>query len=104
MSGRDLGRSAYKSLPSEGDELSVGGREIQIESAISRTDYMAGRPFLSDAAKPAPQLKDVDNVSKVSAKSQQKFKKLHETQKGPKAPLPATQASKAEFKTPFKDK
>lgn len=104
MSGRDLGRSAYKSLPIEGDELSVGGREIQIESAISRTDYMAGRPFLSNAAKPAPQLKHVDNVSKVSAKSQQKSKKLHETQKDPKASLPATQASKAEFKTPFKDK
>lgn len=104
VSGRDLGRSACKATPVEGDELSVGGREIQIESVISRTDYMAGRPFLSNTANPAPQLKDVDGVSRVPAKSQQKSRRLQESQKDPKSSLPATQPRKAEFKTPFKDK
>lgn len=71
---------------------------------ISKADYMAGRPFLGTAAKPAPQLKDVDGVSRVSAKAQQKFKKLHESQRDTLSThVPASQASKAAFKTPFKD-
>lgn len=66
---------------------------------------MAGRPFIGTAAKPALQLKDVNGVSKVSAKAQQKFKKLHESQRDTfSSAIPATQASKSEFKTPFKEK
>lgn len=72
---------------------------------ISKADYLAGRPFLGTTSKRAPQLKDVDDVSRVSAKAQQKFKKLHETQKSPQSSqVPATQASKAAFKTPFREK
>jgi DNA repair and recombination protein RAD54B len=71
---------------------------------ISKADYMAGRPFLGTAAKPVPQLKDVNGVSRVSAKAQQKFKKLHESQRDTLSThMPASQASKAAFKTPFKD-
>lgn len=72
---------------------------------ISKTDYMAGRPFIGTAAKPAPQLKDIDGVSRVSAKAQQKFKKLHDSQRETfSSPMPATQASRTAFKTPFKEK
>lgn len=105
VSGKDLGRTACKVPLLEGSELSVGGREIQVESMISKADYLAGRPFLGTTNKPAPQLKDVDGVSRVSAKAQQKFKKLHETQQPPQSSqVPATQASKAAFKTPFREK
>lgn len=85
--------------------MSVGGREIEVESMISKADYMAGRPFLGTAAKPAPQLKNVDGVSRVSAKAQQKFKKLHETQRETfRSPMPASQAGMTAFKTPFKER
>jgi DNA repair and recombination protein RAD54B len=88
----------------EGSALSIGGKEIEVESMISKADFMAGRPFLGTAAKPAPQLKDVDGVSRVSAKAQQKFKKLHESQRdSSSSSIPASQARKAAFKIPFKD-
>jgi DNA repair and recombination protein RAD54B len=71
---------------------------------ISKADFMAGRPFLGNTKQAAPQLKDIDGVSRVSAKSQQKFKKLHATQRDTAPSLPATQASKSAFKTPFKER
>jgi DNA repair and recombination protein RAD54B len=82
----------------------VGGKEIEVESMISKADFMAGRPFLGNTKQPAPQLKDIDGVSRVSAKSQQKFKKLHETQRDIAPSVPASQASKSAFKTPFKER
>lgn len=89
----------------EGSALSIGGKEIEVESMISKADFMAGRPFLGNTNKSAPQLKDVNGVSRVSTKSQQKFKKLHETQRESLTPsMPAMQVSKAAFKTPFKER
>jgi DNA repair and recombination protein RAD54B len=71
---------------------------------ISKADYMAGRPFLGTSNKSAPQqLKEVDGVSRVSAKSQQKFKKLQETQRDSSS-VSAAQVSMSAFKTPFKEK
>jgi len=71
---------------------------------ISKADYMAGRPFLGNSNKSAPQqLKEVDGVSRVSAKSQQKFKKPQETQRDGSA-VSAAQVSMSAFKTPFKEK
>jgi DNA repair and recombination protein RAD54B len=85
--------------------MSIGGKEIEVESMISRADYMAGRPFLGNTNKSVPQLKDVDGVSRVSAKSQQKFKKLQEAQRETfTSSVQMTQASKTAFKTPFKER
>lgn len=105
VSGKDLGRTVCKVPLLEGSALSIGGKEIEVESMISKADYMAGRPFLGHTNKFAPQLKDIDGVSRVSAKAQQKFKKPHETQRdSTKNSMPATQANKAAFKTPFKER
>jgi DNA repair and recombination protein RAD54B len=71
---------------------------------ISKADFMAGRPFLGNTKQPLPQPKDIDGVSRVSANSQQKFKKLHATQRDITPSVPATQASKSAFKTPFKER
>jgi len=105
VSGKDLGRTACRVPLLEGSAMSIGGKEIEVESMVSKSDYMAGRPFLGTSAKSAPQLKDVDGVSRVSAKAQQKFKKLHDSQRDPlSSSMPASQASKAAFKTPFKER
>jgi DNA repair and recombination protein RAD54B len=87
----------------EGSALSISGKEIEVESMISKADFMAGRPFLGNSNKSALQLNEVDGVSRVSAKKQQKFKKLQETQRD-SSTIPATQASTTAFKTPFKEK
>lgn len=39
-----------------GSTLSIGGKEIEIDTVITREDFMAGRPFLKSTAKRTPSL------------------------------------------------
>ena len=56
VSGKDLGRTVCKVPLLEGSALSIGGKEIEVESMISKADYMAGRPFLGNTNKSEPHL------------------------------------------------
>lgn len=48
-SGKDLGRTTLKSLPSPGDLISISGKDVEIDSILPKADFLAGRPFLSAA-------------------------------------------------------
>lgn len=53
-SGKDLGRTMMKALPALGDLVSISGKDVEIDSPLSKADYLAGRPFLRAAAAVEP--------------------------------------------------
>ncbi|KAK5722896.1 helicase [Elasticomyces elasticus] len=104
ISGRDMGRGATKGPLLVGSELMVGGKEIEVESMISKEDFLAGRPFLGNMKKPSaqPTLKEIDEVSRVTIKAQAKYDKIAAAQKEPtRSVVTASKAAKAGFKTPL---
>lgn len=106
ISGKELGRGVCKGPLLVGSELSIAGREIEVDTMISKEDYLAGRPFLGNVKKePAPSLKEIDGTSRVTKKAQAKHDKLAATQKEPLAHhMSASDRGKAAFKAPVLDK
>ena len=52
-----MGRSKFSGPLLPGSELSVGGKDIEVDTMISREDFLAGRPFLNASApKAVPKL------------------------------------------------
>jgi DNA repair and recombination protein RAD54B len=102
VSGRDLGKSACKGALLVGSQLSICGKDVEIESMVSKADFLAGRPFLGDAAAPPPTLKEVKETPRVTSTEQAKYDKITPSQKDRFIP-PAivTKASKAVFKAPI---
>ncbi|KAF8439543.1 SNF2 family N-terminal domain-containing protein [Terfezia claveryi] len=49
LSGKDLGKTMWSKPLHPGDHLSLSGKEVEIDSVLSRTDYLAGRPFLRNS-------------------------------------------------------
>lgn len=104
ISGKALGRTACKGLLLVGSELSVGGKELEVESMISKEDFLAGRPFLGSMKKtpPLPLLKEIDEVNTVTKKAQAKHDSIAEAQKDKlSVEVAATKASKAGYKAPL---
>ena len=102
ISGRDLGRAPCKGPLMIGSELSVGGKDVEVESMISKEDFLAGRPFLGNVKQPPPTLKEIDETARVTAKAQSKHDKIAESQKDRlHAAVSTTKASKAGFKAPL---
>ncbi|KAF1976232.1 DNA repair and recombination protein RAD26 [Bimuria novae-zelandiae CBS 107.79] len=50
-SGKELGRGACDRALLAGSTLSMGGKEVEIDSIMRKEDYMSGRMFLGTAAK-----------------------------------------------------
>ncbi|KAL4909815.1 hypothetical protein BDW74DRAFT_186258 [Aspergillus multicolor] len=46
ISGRDMGRAMSGSALNPGVILSIGGKEVEVDTEIPRKEYLAGRPFL----------------------------------------------------------
>ena len=46
ISGKELGKAACKGPLMIGSELSIGGKDVEVESMISKDEFLAGRPFL----------------------------------------------------------
>ncbi|CUS08940.1 unnamed protein product [Tuber aestivum] len=51
-SGKDLGRTMFKRTLEVGSTTFIAGKEIEVDSVLSREEYLAGRPFLKNAAPP----------------------------------------------------
>lgn len=51
ISGREMGRCIYKDPLLPGSTLSIGGKDVEVDSIISKEDFLAGRPFLKTSAK-----------------------------------------------------
>jgi DNA repair and recombination protein RAD54B len=65
ISGRDMGKSAYKDALLPGCALSIAGKEIEVDTVISKEEFMSGRPFLKTTAKRTPSIEDSIKVSSV---------------------------------------
>ncbi|KAK6346262.1 helicase [Orbilia blumenaviensis] len=46
VNGRDIGTGRVSKVPVEGDVISLGGKEVEIDSVLPKSDFMAGKPFL----------------------------------------------------------
>lgn len=87
-----------------GSQLSVAGKDVEIESMISKADFLAGRPFLGNSQPPPPTLKEVDGTNRVTVKARLKYNKIAASQKDRfYPPAVMTKASKAGFKTPLQN-
>ncbi|PUU83672.1 SNF2 family N-terminal domain-domain-containing protein [Tuber borchii] len=53
-SGKDLGRTMFKRTLEVGSTTFIAGKEVEVDSVLSREEYLAGRPFLKNAAPPPP--------------------------------------------------
>ncbi|OKL56071.1 hypothetical protein UA08_08589 [Talaromyces atroroseus] len=53
VTGRDMGRIVINKLLDCGASLTIGGKDVEIESAISKKDYLSGKEFLGGARKPS---------------------------------------------------
>ncbi len=87
-----------------GSQLSIGGKEVEVDSIISKEDFLAGRPFLnSSIAKDTPEFKRVP-LSNPNPKPDSKVAPLLEREEM-KRPLnlaaPRSVATQAMFKNPL---
>ncbi|KAE8351264.1 SNF2 family N-terminal domain-containing protein [Aspergillus coremiiformis] len=53
ISGKDMGRVLHVSPLEPGTLLSIGGKEVEIDSEISKTQYLSGKQFLETKPSPA---------------------------------------------------
>ncbi|KAF2123494.1 hypothetical protein P153DRAFT_371686 [Dothidotthia symphoricarpi CBS 119687] len=105
-SGKELGKGACNRPLLPGSALSIGGKELEIESVVDKKDYLSGRMFLgSGGSAPAMQSKKVETGYKALAagktKPKTKGKRESEVEGGV---IPEYQPSvnrKQQFKTPL---
>jgi DNA repair and recombination protein RAD54B len=88
VSGREMGRCMYKEPLLPGSTLSMGGKEIEVDSVLSKEDFLAGRPFLKTSVKRTPSTGS--NCSQVTKPP----KALISLPKG-KMPLPGSKKGEA---------
>ncbi|KAK0124492.1 helicase [Cadophora gregata] len=50
ISGREMGRCMYNDPLLPGSTLSIGGKDVEVDSLISKADFLAGKPFLNNSA------------------------------------------------------
>ncbi|KAG9246250.1 SNF2 family N-terminal domain-containing protein [Calycina marina] len=50
ISGKEMGKIMYNEPLLPGSTLSLAGRELEIDSSISKSDFLAGKPFLKGGA------------------------------------------------------
>ena len=109
MSGRNIGRIAFNKPLLVGSNLSLGGKELEIDSIVKREDYLAGRPFVK-AGKPGQAKVHHENtkpqaVAKpaMSIQAQMKAQMLKEKEDAKKTLNVAariTKVTNTAFKTP----
>jgi DNA repair and recombination protein RAD54B len=62
VDGRELGKTTWKTPLLPGSELSIGGKEVEVDSVISKEDFLSGKPFLQ--TKPVERPKAVGSAYK----------------------------------------
>ncbi|KAK8211433.1 helicase [Zalaria obscura] len=100
ISGREMGRTACKSPLLPGSTLSVAGKDIEIDSVITREEFTAGRPFLGNSSS-KPIVIEQTSEAKPSMKARVKQEKLEATQSVPRPTPSLPKATKAAFKNPM---
>jgi DNA repair and recombination protein RAD54B len=122
ISGRDMGRLAFSDLLLPGSTLSISGKEVEVDSVISKVDFLAGKPFLKAGkpsataadsnsrhqvpiAKPLIQLSTISGKPKGSLQAQMKAEMLREKEDRKKTlnhAAPKSVGTKTAFKNPLR--
>ena len=123
ISGRDMGRLPFNDPLLPGSMLSIGGKEVEVDSMISKVDYLAGKPFLKIGKPPLvqsvskPRLETapsnpvtlssaLSSKPKGSLQAQMKAEMLREkadSKRKPKPEAPPSTGIRTAFKTPLKN-
>lgn len=67
ISGKEMGRTMYKEPLLPESTLSIGGKDVEIESVITKEWFLSGKPFLGTGSKPM-----TSNTSKINPGSKPK--------------------------------
>lgn len=77
VSGREMGRIMINRTLEPGENLSIGGKEVEIESEMSKEEYLSGRNLLGGAKKTtSPSPERLIHKRQDSSKSASVFKPL----------------------------
>lgn len=103
-SGRDMGKAScdWPLLP--GSQLSIGGKEVEVDSILSKEDSLAGRPFLkSSIVKFTPEFVQVPlpNPKPRPDSKAALLQQSEETKKPLNLAAPRSVATQAMFKNPL---
>lgn len=104
VSGRDMGKSPCNSPLLPGSALSVGGKELEVDSMLSKRDFLAGRPFLNTASvKSIPENQPVvSSKPKANAASNATLRpKKEQVKNSPNVVAPRSAATQSSFKNPL---
>lgn len=103
VSGRELGRCVCRDQLQPGSELSIAGREVEVDSVISKENHVSAKVSKEQAKKAVPlPKKDGDGATKTSIKAQAKQAKIAASQKSQlTATIPSSKASRTAFKAPL---
>ena len=99
-----MGRTCCDSPLLPGSQLSIGGKEVEVDSVISKEDFLAGRSFLkSSIVKVKPEFKHVPLPEpKPRSDSNAAFLRMsEETKKRLNLAAPRSVATQASFKNPM---
>lgn len=102
--GKELGKGACNQPLVPGSTLSIGSRELEVESSMDKADYLAGRMFSSTTtAAPVEQSKRLKIAYNPPSSTNPSSKKKHDTaddRKSVPEHKPSTQRNQ-QFKTPL---
>ncbi|KAI9721290.1 MAG: hypothetical protein M1812_002452 [Candelaria pacifica] len=99
ISGRDMGRVAWNSPLLPGSQISVGGKDVEVDALTTKEDFLAGRPFLKTAAS-TPALVQEQSFLKVKTGKGLKEEK-EQKNKILNVAAPKSAATRTQFKTPL---
>ncbi|KAH7389931.1 SNF2 family N-terminal domain-containing protein [Pyrenochaeta sp. MPI-SDFR-AT-0127] len=100
--GKELGKGACNRPLLPGSALSIGGKELEIEGAIEKADYLAGRMFLGTAAtRPVEQSKRIEVQQKPLFTSKSKVKRTDSPGTADGLDQKPSTQRKQHFKTPL---
>lgn len=109
MSGRIIGRTAFNKPLLVGSTLSLGGKELEIDSIITKQDFLAGRPLLNagnlskakDGDENTPQAAAARPAMSIQAQMKaQMMKAKEDAKKTLNVAAPKSNATKSAFKNP----
>lgn len=99
-----MGRTTCSSPLLPGSTLSVGGKDVEVDSVLSREEFLAGRPFLGTSmAKSTPHVPEKPKpIQEVKVKPKAALVSEKESmKKSPNVVAPKSVATKAQWKNPL---
>ena len=104
ISGRDMGRITCNEPLLPGSPLSIGGKEIEVDSILSKEDYLAGRPFLRTSTTDSGLAVKRIPLPKPTPKSESRTIRLgkkEEDKRPPHVAAPRSLSTQTSFKNPL---